>query len=414
MAYLKEYDNKLKLVVNKMSGVMSVSIGIMVGAGSVNETPKNNGISHFLEHMSFKGTKTLSAFELSEAFDMIGASSNAYTSKENTCYYVKSTMQTAERAFELLSDLFLNSSYADEEIEKEKGVVLEEINMCEDTPEEVCLDNLSLAFFGNEGLGRTILGPEENVKAFDKKAIEEYRKDYYNADNVVISFSGNIEENEAERLVEKYFLPFVATNVSKPFFNTEKVNLAQDIRKYKDIEQNHLAFAFEGIKYYGKYHDELTLLNTIVGSGMSSRLFQRIREDLGLCYTIYSYPSGYRDVGSFVIYTGLNPDQTKEAYTAVLEVLKELKEKGITQNEFEKAKAQAISSFVFGQESTSSQMLLYARYLLMQGKLFDFEEKINKFESIKLEDVNELIRWFDFDKFSLSLVGRNVVDLKLQ
>ncbi len=413
MAYLKEYDNKLKVVVNKMSGVMSVSIGIMVGAGSVNETQKNNGISHFLEHMSFKGTKTLSAFELSEAFDTIGASSNAYTSKENTCYYVKSTMQTAERSFELLSDLFLNSSYSDEEIEKEKGVVLEEINMCEDTPEEVCLDKLSLAFFGDEGLGRTILGPAENVKSFDKEVIKEYRKDYYNADNIVISFSGNIEENEAERLVEKYFLPYVATNVSKSFFNTEKVNLAQDIRKYKDIEQNHLAFAFEGIKYCGKYHDELTLLNTIVGSGMSSRLFQRIREDLGLCYTIYSYPSGYRDVGSFVIYAGLNPDQTKEAYNAVLEVLRDLKDNGITQKEFEKAKAQAISSFIFGQESTSSQMLLYARYLLMQGKLFDFEEKINKFESIKLEDVNDLIRWFDFDKFSLSLVGRNVADLKL-
>ena len=166
--FFKEYDNKLKLVVNEMKGVMSVSVGIVVGAGSVLETDKNNGISHFIEHMTFKGTPSLTAFQVSEAFDEIGSQVNAFTSKEMTCYYAKSTTLALERSFEILSDMFLNSLYASEEIEKEKGVVVEEINMYADTPEEVCIDALSSAFFGDVGLGRTVLGPASNIKSFDK------------------------------------------------------------------------------------------------------------------------------------------------------------------------------------------------------------------------------------------------------
>ena len=405
--FYKEYGNKLKLVVKEMKGVMSVSVGIVVGAGSVLETEKNNGISHFIEHMTFKGTPSLSAFGVSEAFDEIGSQVNAFTSKEMTCYYAKSTTVALERSFELLSDIFLNSLYSNEEIEKEKGVVVEEINMYADTPEDVCLDGLSTAFFGDVGLGRTVLGPADNIKAFDKSYIDDYRRDFYNADNIVISFAGNVSSQKAEELVNKYFAPFVACNKSKPFFCTEQTNLGKIIKTNKDIEQNHLAIAFDGIKYNGEYFDEMSLFNTILGAGMSSRLFQKIREDMGLCYTIYSYPSSYRDVGSLAIYAGLNPEQTKEAFTAIFDVLNEVKKNGITEKEFEKGKAQVLSSFAFGQESTASQMMLYGKYLLFEGKNFDAEERIRYIENIKKSKVDELVKTLNFDKFSLSLVGKN-------
>ncbi len=413
MVNLKEYDNGLKLVVKKMDGVMSVSVGVWVGAGSRLETDKNNGISHFLEHMTFKGTEKLTAFELSEAFDEIGSQPNAFTSKENTCYYVKSTIPALERSFELLSDMFLNSTYKTEEIEKEKGVVIEEINMCSDTPEDVCFDNLSLAFFGDEGLGKTILGPSENIKAFDKSYILDYKKDYYNADNVVICFAGNVDFGFAQNLVEKYFVPFISTKKSKLWQPIKRTNLANIIKKNKDIEQNHLAIAFDGVKYNGEYFDEMSLLNTIMGSGMSSRLFQKVREELGLCYTVYSYPSGYRDVGSLAIYAGLNPNQTLEAYDAIFSVLKDLKRDGITEKEFEKGKAQVLSSFAFSQENTASQMMLYGKYLLFEGKIFNNDEKIKNIENIKIEKVNELIEKLNFDKYSVSLIGKTAEEIKL-
>lgn len=413
MTYFKRYDNKLRLIVNKMPSVMSVSVGILVGAGSVLESAENNGISHFIEHMTFKGTDKMSAFEISEAFDEIGSSVNAFTSKEMTCYYVKSTVPALERSFEVLSDMFLKSIYSPEEIEKEKGVVVEEINMCEDTPEDVCFDGLSAAFFGNEGMGRTILGTAENVRSFDRSFIESYRNDYYNADNIVISFSGNVDEKIAENLIEKYFMPFVATRKSKDYYRTSKTNLGKFIRKNKDIEQNHLAIAFDGVKYNGEYFDELSIFNGILGGGMSSRLFQKIREELGLCYTVYSTPSGYRDVGSICVYAGLNPSQTKQAYDAIFQVLKDVKSNGITQKEFEKGKAQVLSAFAFGQELTSSQMRIFGKYLLFEDSVLEIEDRMKDIENIKIERVNELIEMLNFDKFSLSLVGKDVDKIDL-
>jgi predicted Zn-dependent peptidase len=214
----------------------------MVGAGSYLETAKNNGISHFIEHTTFKGTEKLSSFEVSEAFEEIGSQVNAFTSKETTCYYVKSTEMALERSFEILSDMFLNSVYKGEELEKEKGVVIEEINMCNDTPEEVCLDCLSEAYFGNEGLGRTILGPIENIKEFSKKYIDEFRNDYYNADNIVISFAGNIDEKRAESLVEKYFAPFLSAVV--PAFIARLILFS--LQKFATLSKILLLFPLNG------------------------------------------------------------------------------------------------------------------------------------------------------------------------
>ncbi len=412
MAQVKKYAGGLRLIVENMPSLRSVSVGILVGAGSCLENADNNGISHFIEHTTFKGTKRFNSRTLSEAFDDIGSQVNAFTSKEMTCYYVKSTKSAMERSVDLLSDMFLNSVYDEDELNREKGVIIEEINMSEDTPEDVCLDTLSLAYFGNDGLGRTILGSKENITKFDKSYIEAYRKAYYNADNVVVSFAGNVTIEEADLLVSKYIEPFLSTNKSDSLIVPTDKNLYGKISKNKEIEQLHLALGFSCVKYDDELNNEATVMNVALGSGMSSRLFQTVREKLGLCYTVYSYPSGYRNTGSLAVYAGVNKETVNKAYDAIFAVLKELQNDGIGESELSRAKSQMLSSFEFGSENTASQMMLFGKYLLFTDKIFDFDNKVKKIEGVTGEGLNKFIRSLDFDDFSLSIVGKNAENIK--
>ncbi|CDE19712.1 peptidase M16 domain protein [Acidiphilium sp. CAG:727] len=412
MAQVKKYAGGLRLIVENMPSLRSVSVGILVGAGSCLENADNNGISHFIEHTTFKGTKRFNSRTLSEAFDDIGSQVNAFTSKEMTCYYVKSTKSAMERSVDLLSDMFLNSVYDEDELNREKGVVIEEINMSEDTPEDVCLDTLSLAYFGNDGLGRTILGSKENITKFDKSYIEAYRKAYYNADNVVVSFAGNVTIEEADLLVSKYIEPFLSTNKSDSLIVPTDKNLYGKISKNKEIEQLHLALGFSCVKYDDELNNEATVMNVALGSGMSSRLFQTVREKLGLCYTVYSYPSGYRNTGSLAVYAGVNKETVNKAYDAIFAVLKELQNDGIGESELSRAKSQMLSSFEFGSENTASQMMLFGKYLLFTDKIFDFDNKVKKIEGVTGDGLNKFIRSLDFDDFSLSIVGKNAETIK--
>lgn len=413
MAQVKKYEGGLRLIVENIPCLRSVSVGILVGAGSCLENADNNGISHFIEHTTFKGTKRFTSRTLSEAFDDVGAQVNAFTSKEMTCYYVKSTKSALEKSVDLLSDMFLNSTYDEDELNREKGVIIEEINMSEDTPEDVCLDTLSLAYFGNDGLGRTILGSKENITKFDKSYVEAYRKSYYNSDNVVVSFAGNVTMEEADLLVSKYIAPYLSTRTSEGLTVITDKNLYGKIAKNKEIEQLHFALGFSCVKYDDEKTNEAAVANVALGSGMSSRLFQAVREKLGLCYTIYSYPSGYRNTGSLAVYAGLNKENLNKAYDAIFSVLKGFRKDGIESNELLRAKAQMLSSFEFGSESAASQMMLFGKYLLFTDKIFDFDNKVKKIESVTLDDINDFIRSLDFDDFSLSVVGKNAEKIKL-
>ena len=222
MKYYKKFDNGLRLIVNKIDGLLSVSAGVLVKTGSINETEKENGISHYIEHVMFKGTKTRSAFDISDHIDRIGAQINAFTSKELTCYYTKSTKDNLFQALEVLSDIFFNSVFDKIELEKEKGVVIEEIKMSEDTPEDLCLDLLAKSYYGNKGLGQTILGPAKNIKRFTAEDIKNYMDKYYTADNVVISIAGNVDVDAVSDCVEKLF----ARNFNK-FKSKNNVELAK-------------------------------------------------------------------------------------------------------------------------------------------------------------------------------------------
>lgn len=413
MVSYKEFKSGLRMIVVKNEQLFSVSCGIMAGVGSAYESESENGISHFIEHTTFKGTKKRDSFSVSADPEFLGSRLNAYTAKEVTLYYIKSTTDKIDESFEILSDIYVNSVYPTEEIEKEKGVVIEEINMSDDTPDELCLDTLSQAFFGDEGYGRTILGSKKNVSSFTREDIIKFREKYYTAKNTVIVFAGNIDEKRAEELVYKYVegnLPLGQDFLDKPRFDLR----FSEKRVKKDIEQIHLALAYEGEKF-DENTELISIASTVLGGGMSSRLFQKIREELGLCYTVYSYPSSYMNVGSHVLYAGLNPNAVKKAYDEMRKVVEVFQRDGITEREFLGAKNQNNASNVMAQESTATLMMLYAKYLLMTGKVYDNAKKIKAMESVTLEQMNDYIKnKMDFSRFAISIVGKNADEVKLK
>ncbi len=404
MVHFKQFDNGLRLVVNQMSGLMSVTMGILVHTGASVESDKEDGISHFIEHMMFKGTKKRTAFTISDEMDRIGAQMNAFTGKDLTCYYAKSTTGHAEEAFEILADLFLNSTFPEDELAREKGVIIEEINMNEDTPDDLCLDMLSRAYYGERGYGRNILGPRKNVEGFTRDDIKSYMQRRYCSDNIVISMAGNIDINIAEAMVEKYFAGIQKCCCSK---TDVKVELqAKSLYKTKDIEQVHIGIAFPSVKRYDKLFDATQIMNAILGGSMSSRLFQSVREELGLAYTVYSYISTYCETGTLAVYAGVNAEKYKQSAEAIYSCVNDLRKKNISEEEFLRGKEQLISSQIFAQESTSSQMLLFGKELLYRGRVYNFEDRVNKISSVTLKDVLDAIDVNFDDKFkAVSLVG---------
>lgn len=406
MVKYKQLSNGVRLIVKQMTGLLSVSMGIIVGTGAAYESESEDGISHFIEHMMFKGTQKRTAFQISDRMDAIGAQVNAFTSKDITCYYAKSTSNHAEEAFEILSDLFLNSVFPEDEMVREKGVVIEEISMNEDTPDDLCLDVLSEAFFGKKNYGRNILGSKSNVSGFTKEDIKKYLNSRYTPDNIVISMAGNISFELAEKMVERFFAAIPARTAEKRQLNVELS--ASHLFKKKDIEQVHVAIAYPSMKRYEKLCDATQIMNAVLGGSMSSRLFQTVREKLGLAYTVYSYLSTYEQSGALTIYAGVNAKNFKKSVDAIDKCIEDLKKKDMTEDEFKRGKEQMLSSLVFAQESTSSQMLLYGKELLYANKVFDFEDRVAKLNAVTLGDVNEAIE-YNFDtKYMASAVVGNV------
>ena len=404
MIYEKKYENGLRLVVKKMEGLMSVSMGILVGTGAAVETDAEDGISHFIEHMQFKGTKKRNAFEISDAFDRLGAQVNAFTGQDLTCYYSKCTIDHTAACFELLADLFLNATFPEDEMVREKGVVCEEISMNEDSPEDLCLDLLGTAHYGKENYGRNILGPASNVKGFTVEDIYRYKKARYCPENIVISFAGNIDLQTAQSLVESYF-----GKLDKGAFEERKptiINCHQTLVKTKPIEQMHIAIAYPSVARGDKNENLINAVNAILGGSMSARLFQEVREKRGLAYSVYSYLSLFRECGALKIYAGVNPTHVHEAYGAICDVIEGMKKNGITEDEFLRSREQLKSGMFFSNESTNSQMLLYGKYMLHFNKIFDFEEKLKALNGMCHADAQAVIAdMFDESRKAIALVG---------
>ena len=404
MVTTKTLSSGVRVIVKRMEGLLSVTMGVLVGTGAAYETDEEDGISHFIEHMQFKGTDKYTAFELSDAFDALGAQVNAFTGKDMTCFYCKSTSDHAAESFALLAELFLNSTFPEEEMKREKGVVIEEINMDEDSPEDLCLDLLARAAYGNRGYGRNILGPASNVEGFTREQLFAYKKERYCPQNIVISFAGNIDLSLASELAEKYFGGMKPCSSAKrtPPAVREKNNL---FRK-KPIEQAHFAFAFPAIARDDPAFAATQVMNVILGGGMSSRLFKKVREELGLAYSVYSYSSHYEATGLFTVYAGVNPQKAEQAAEAVVSVIQEFKEKGVSEEEFLRGREQLKSSNIFSQENTSSQMLLYGKQLLYKNEVYDFEKRMAEISALRVEDVHAAIAQnFDFSQACVASVG---------
>ncbi|MFI3166976.1 MAG: pitrilysin family protein [Bacillota bacterium] len=414
MIKVKEFPSGLKVVMNKLDGFLSVATGMWIGTGSAFESQKENGISHFIEHMLFKGTKNLTAFEISDKVDSVGGQLNAFTSRETTCYYTWTTKQHVGMSCELLSDMLFNSLFASEELAKEKGVVLEEISMSNDNPEDVCFDALFTKIYGDCSVGQTILGTSQNVEGFDKNAIKDYMQKHYNAKNVVLSVVGNIEFEEVEALCEKYF--------ESGFKADHNENLGYELPTFtqgfvsntKDIEQCHLTLAMPSICFNHKQGYEYSMINNILGGGMTSRLFQKIREEDGLCYTIYSYNSLNKNSGTHLIYTGINPKNIDKCLSGIFGVMQDLKKNAITKEEFNRAKEQMKGNMILSQESCQNQMMLAGKYMVMTDEIFNMEQRVESISKISFDSVVDIIQnqMFDFEKISASVVSKELIDIQ--
>ncbi|WP_083520801.1 M16 family metallopeptidase [Alicyclobacillus kakegawensis] len=405
MTYRVVLDNGVRVVGEEIPSMRSVSMGIWIGTGSRFETKNNNGISHFLEHMLFKGTHRLSARELAMLFDEIGGHVNAFTSKEYTCFYAKVLDEHFDTAIETLADMFFDSQFYPEEMEKEKKVILEEIRMYEDTPDELVMDVIAEGAYRDHPLGYTILGLEDNLLAFTRADLLEYVASHYRPERVVVAIAGNIPEDRAVDTVRRLFgRAFAASaqrtaEVSPPSFD------ARVTVREKDIEQVHICLAAPGLAAGDERLYPLILLNNALGSAPSSKLFQEIREERGLAYSVFSFHSAYQDCGMFGVYTGTSPEHVDTVLERIYAICEDLAKKGLTDNELQKCKQQVKSSIMLSLESTSSRMSRLGKNELVLGREVPLDETLARINGVTVADVKAMAAWLLQQDFALAAVG---------
>lgn len=402
---IKKYtcQNGARIILENIPTVRSVAIGLWIKTGSVNETESNNGISHFLEHMFFKGTETRNAKEIAEAFDSIGGQVNAFTSKEYTCYYAKVLDTHASYALNVLGDMYFNSVFDETELEKEKNVVYEEIKMYEDTPDDIVHDLLSKAAYENNSLAFPILGSEKTLETFTSDTLKQYVHDKYTPDRLVISIAGNIDEAFIKE-VEKIFGSFErggkqSSIGEKPFFH------ANSLPRKKETEQAHLCLGYEGLPIGHPDMYSLIIMNNILGGSMSSRLFQEVREQRGLAYSIYSYHSGYEDTGLVTIYGGTGAQQMDVLFETIQNTIEAFKRDGITAKELNNSKEQLKGSLMLSLESTNSRMSRNGKNELMLGRHRTLDEMVELIDQVSEESVRDMTEKVFTDRFAMAYIS---------
>ncbi|MFD2616841.1 M16 family metallopeptidase [Terrilactibacillus laevilacticus] len=395
-------SNGVRIILETLPTVRSVTIGFWVATGSRYENEKNNGISHFIEHMLFKGTVNRTAREIAESFDRIGGQVNAFTSKEYTCYYARVLDEHAEYAVNILSDMLFHSKLDDEDINKEKQVIGEEIKMYDDTPDDLVHDLLSEASFGKHPLGFPILGTEQTIQSFTQQDLKDHMTAFYTPDNIVVSIAGNVDEKIipiVERIFETTPKRIHRQKIQKPTFRPDHL-----LRK-KETEQAHVCLGYEGIANNHETLFPLIVMNNILGGSMSSRLFQEIREDRGLAYSTFSFHTSYKDSGILTLYGGTGRDQMDELCDALLKTVEKIADQGVTQNELENSKEQLKGNMMLSLESTSSRMSRNAKNELTLGRQREMDEMIEKINSVTLNDVSSIAKTIFNQPFSYSIVS---------
>ncbi len=412
MINVKVFDNNVRFVYEKIPHVRTISLGIWLDNGSIHESAEENGISHFIEHMLFKGTNKRSQMEIAETIDNVGGIQNAFTSKEFTCYYIRALDSYFDLCIDVLADMVFNSKFDEEEIDKERKVIVEEIKMYEDLPDDLVAEKFNENVYKGSSYARPILGTVDTLNNIDRKKFMEFLNRRYSGENIVISLAGNFDEDEVLKTVENYFgKKTIGKNdnkiVEKPIFQQ------QIIKTQKDIEQAHLIMGYEGVDFFSNQSLDLNIFSSIFGGTMSSTLNQIIREKYGYAYSIYSTNISSKNTGVFSIYAGLSKENINHVLEIVDEEFSKYAKNAITKERLYNAKEQFKSQLLMSLENTNNCMTRNGRNLVAKNKIYTIEDTIQKIDKVSIDSIHEVVSKVYSKKPAISIVG-DVKDLKIE
>ncbi|MCX5811979.1 MAG: pitrilysin family protein [Proteobacteria bacterium] len=399
--------NGITIVTESIPYFPTVSMGLWLKTGGRHENELNNGISHFIEHMLFKGTSKRTAFDIAKDMDAVGGTINAFTGKEYTCFYARTLRKDMDLAFDVLSDMHKHSLFKDDDIEKEKYVIMQEVKMIEDNPEEYIYDMFNASYFKGHPLGLPILGKEVNIEHFTRDALVEHLATYYSPDNLIITATGRINHDMFVEKVGKFFCDVKKQDIQKtpiiepvPYKN---MNIYE-----RDLEHMYLCIGTKGVSQVDKRRYALYVLNAIMGGSMSSHLFQEVREKRGLVYNIYSYVNCYHDTGTFGISTSTSQESMKEVITLVKEEIERIRDNGITESELAFSKEHIKGNLFISLESSEARMGRLAKNEIYFGEYIPLKETIREIDSIKKSEVDSIGReiFEDPQNIPLTILGR--------
>lgn len=378
--------NGLRVVTDHLPHVETVALGVWVDVGSRHEPAAINGVAHVLEHMAFKGTDQRSALRIAEEVEAVGGYLNAYTSREVTAYHARLLREDVALGMDILSDILQNSTFDAQEFSREQGVIIQEIGQTNDTPDDVVFDYYQEVCFPNQAIGRPILGTEEIIRALKPQEVQGYMKSHYGAEQMVFSAAGNVNHDHVVDLASQYFYK-LPRDCAKPL---EQARFSGGINlQDRDLEQVHIVLGFEGVPFKHEDYYTMSVLSTLVGGGMSSRLFQEIRERRGLVYSVYSYAHSYRDTGAFTIYAGTGKEHVGELMPVLHQELANVSQT-LNEEEIARAKAQLKASLLMGSESTSARCEQGARHVMIYGNPIPSRDLIQRIDRVNHEQIKDL------------------------
>jgi predicted Zn-dependent peptidase len=395
----------LRVVTEAVPGVRSAAFGVWVGVGSRDEHPKEAGASHFLEHLLFKGTARRTALEIAAVMDAVGGELNAFTAKEYTCYYARVLDADLPLAVDVVADLVTSATCSPEDVEAERGVILEEISMHDDDPGDVVHDAFSQALYGDHALGRPVIGSVDTIEALTHASITGYYRQRYTQPEMVVSVAGNVDHSEVVRLVVQAFGHSPPAASSPLRAHDPPGPHASVVVEDRPTEQAHLVLGTHGVSRSDPRRWALSVLNNALGGGMSSRLFQEVRENRGLAYSVYSYAAHHHDTGAFGVYAGCAPGKVDEVLEVCRAELDAVARKGLTDDEIVRAKGQLRGSLVLGLEDTGSQMTRIGKAELVHGHVLAVDELLELIEGVTPDAVREVAQDVLQRPLSLGIIG---------
>lgn len=402
------FENGVRLVTQQVPGMHTITLGIWVANGARQEQPSTNGVAHFIEHLLFKGTERRNARQISREIDSLGGVLNAFTGHEYVCYYAKALSRFLPQVSDILSDMFLNSIFPADEIEKERNVVLQEIKMRDDTPEEAIHDRFHLSFWQGHPLGHPILGSTETISAISREAIVAHKQHWYRPSEIVIAAAGGVEHQQLVDLLEG---PFSVLKPGEPRRGAGSCSRSSSGRvlelSERELEQTLICLGTDGLPHTDPGRYALVVLNTILGGGMSSRLFQEIREKRGLAYSVYSYLSSYSDAGALTVYAGTDRERSCEAVKIMLAEMGRLRDERVAEDELNTAREQIKGKILMSLESSDSYMSRLARSYLYFGRYQPLDEVMAGFDAVSATDLQQLAnRLFKDSSLNVQVMGK--------